>query len=71
MKAQGVRLASERSVRKLSQEMVRENLVAEEVPLSQPLRLGVNMTLSPLVCIPDLAGKIFQLLEENLRLMFK
>ena len=66
-----MRMASERSVRKLSQEMVGENLVAEEVPLSQPLQLGVDMTLSPLVCIPDLEGKIFQLLEENLRLMFK
>lgn len=67
MKAQGVRMASERSVRKLSEEMVGGNLVAEEVPLSQPLHTGVDMKLSPLVYIPDVKEKIFHLLEQNLR----
>ena len=67
MKAQGVKIASERSVRKLSEETVGTDLVAVEVPLSQPLRTGVDMRLSPLVYIPDLVAKIFQLLEQNYR----
>jgi hypothetical protein len=54
MKAQGVRMASERSVRILSEEMVGENLAAEGVPLSQPLRFGVDLKLSPMVYIPDM-----------------
>lgn len=60
-------MASERSVRMLSEEMVGENLAAEEVLLSQPLRLGVDLKLSPMVYIPDLVQKIFQLLEQNAR----
>jgi hypothetical protein len=54
MKAQGVKLASERSVRRLSQEMLGDNLAATEVPLSQPLRFGVDLKVSPLVYVPDL-----------------
>jgi hypothetical protein len=61
MKAQGVKLASERSVRRLSQEMLGDNLAATEVPLSQPLRFGVDLKVSPLVYVPDLVGKILQL----------
>ena len=60
-------MASERGVRILSEEMVGENLAAEEVPLSEPLRFGVDLKLSPMVYIPDLVGKIFQLLEQNAR----
>lgn len=67
MKAQGVQLASERSVRRLSEEMLGDNLAATEVPLSQPLRLGVDLKVSPLVYIPDFVGKILQLLEQNYR----
>ena len=42
-----------------------ENLAAEEVPLSQPLSLGVDVVLSPLVYVPDLGAKIIQLLDQN------
>ena len=68
MKAQGIKLASERSVRRLSEEMLGDNLAATEVPLSQPLRFGVDLKVSPLVYVPDLVGKILQLLEQNDRL---
>ena len=65
MSAQGVKLASERKMRMLSKHMVGENLVAEEVPLSQPLKLGVDLMLAPLVYVPDLVSKIIQLLDQN------
>ena len=42
-----------------------ENLSAEEVPLSQPLSLGVDVVPSPLVYVPDLAAKIIQFLDQN------
>ena len=67
MKAQGVKLASEHSMRVLSQRLIGENLAGEEVPLSQPLRLGVDVRLSPLVYIPDIVAKITQLLDQNSR----
>ena len=70
MKAQGVQLASERSVRRLSGEMLGDNLAATEVPLSQPLRFGIDLKVSPLVYVPDLVGKIFQLLEQNDRYIY-
>ena len=66
MKAQGIQLASERSVRRLSGEMLRDNLAGTKVPLSQPLRFGVDLKVSSLVYVPDLVRKIFQLLEQNL-----
>ena len=47
--------------------MVGDNLVAEEVPLSQPLRLGVDLMLAPLVYVPNLVAKIIQLLDQNER----
>ena len=56
MSAQGIKLASERKMRMLSKYMVGENLVAEEVPLSQPLKLGVDLILAPLVYVPDLVS---------------
>ena len=62
MSAQGVKLASERKMRMLSKHMVGENLVAEEVPLSQPLKLGVDLMLAPLVYVPDLVSKIMSYL---------
>ena len=67
MKAPGVQLASERSVRRLSEEMLGDNLAATEVPLSQPLRLGVDLKVSSLVYVPDFVGEILQLLEQNYR----
>ena len=70
MKVQGIQLASEGSVRRLSGEMFSDNLAGTEVPLSQPLRLGVDLKASPLVYVPDLVGKIFQLLEQNARYIY-
>ena len=67
MSAQGVKLASENKMRLVSKNIVGDNLVAEEVPLLQPLRLGVDMTLAPLVYVPSLTEKIFQLLDQNER----
>ena len=65
MKAQGIQLASEGRVRRLSQEMLGDNLAATEVPLSQPLWFGVDLKVSPLVYVPDLVERILQLLEQN------
>ena len=62
-----MKIASERSMRMLSAEIIWDNLAGEEVPLSQPLRFGVDLRLSPLVYIPDLISKIITLLEENAR----
>ena len=45
--------------------MLGENLAATEVPLSQPLRFGVDLKVSPLVYVPDLVDKILQLLDQN------
>lgn len=67
MSVHGVQLASEKKVRALSNDMVGDNLVAEEVPLSQPLRLGLDLVLAPLVYVPDLVGKVFQMLDQNAR----
>ena len=67
MSAHGVRLASESKMRALSNDMVGDNLAGEEVPLSQPLRLGVDLILAPLVYVPNLVAKIFQLLDQNAR----
>jgi hypothetical protein len=52
-------------MRMLSKGMIGDNLAAEEVPLSQPLRLGVDVLPSPLVYVPDLPAKIIQLLDQN------
>ena len=68
MSAQGVKLASEHQMRALSKGIVGDNLVGEEVPLAQPLHLGVDLILAPLVYVPDLVKKIFQLLDQNDRL---
>lgn len=67
MKGQGIQLASERSIRRVSNELLGDNLVATEVPLSQPLRLGVDLKISPLVYVPDLVGRVLQLLDQNER----
>ena len=60
-----MKLASEQSMRTLSKGMIGDNLAAEEVALSQPLRIDVDVMLAPLVYVPDLGAKIIQLLEQN------
>ena len=58
IKAQTVKMVSERSVRMFSEEMVGKSIAAEEEPLFQPLRLAVDLKLSPMVYIPDLRNLI-------------
>ena len=61
-----MKLASERSMRMISKDIIGcDNLAAEEVPLSQPLSLGVDIVPSPMVYVPDLPTKIIQLLDQN------
>ena len=65
LSSRGVKLASERSMRMVSKQIVGcDNLASEEVPLSQPLSVCVDVVLAPLVYVPDLRGKIFQLLDQ-------
>lgn len=71
MKAWGVTVASERKQRALSKELVGNNLSSEAALFSFPLEsCGEELRPAPLVYVPDLSGKIFQLLEQNDRYLF-
>ena len=66
MKAWGVSIASERKQRALSKELVGSNLASEAALFSFPMEsCGEELRPAPLVYVPDLSGKIFQLLEQN------
>ena len=68
MKAWGVSIASERNQRALSKELVGSNLASEAAFFSFPMvSCGEELRPAPLVYVPDLSGKIFQLLEQNYR----
>ena len=59
-------IASERKLRKYSEEVVTTNLHAEGVPFTFSLKSGgEEIRAAPLVVIPDLKQKIFQLLDKN------
>ena len=59
-------IASERKLRKRSKEVVTNNLQAEGVPLTFSLKSGgEEIRAAPLVFVPDLKEKIFQLLDKN------
>ena len=60
-------MASERSLRMMSEEITGHNLASEEVSLSQPLRFWVDLRLSPLVYLLNLVGKVVTLVEQNAR----
>ena len=58
--------ASERMLRKCSKEVITDNLQAEGVPFTFSLKPGgEEIRAAPLVFIPDLKAKIFQLLDKN------
>ena len=59
-------VASERKPRALSKELVGSNLSSEAALFSCTLEsCGEELRPAPLVYVPDLSGKIFQLLEQN------
>ena len=62
-------IASERKQRALSKELVGSNLASEAALFSFPMESCGKEELrpAPLVYVPDLSGKIFQLLEQNNR----
>ena len=54
------------SKRALSKELVGSNLASEAALFSFPMEsCGEELRPAPLVYVPDLSGKIFQLLEQN------
>ncbi len=66
LKASGVTMGSERKMRKVATEMVGTNLLSEAAPFSFSLkRGGEEIRAVPLVYVPDLGAKVFQLLEQN------
>ena len=66
IKAWGVSIGSEHKMRKAANEMVRSNLVTEAAPFSFPCkRNGVEIRAAPLVYVPKLISKVFELLEKN------
>lgn len=59
-------LAGEKAQRELSKELLGADLVAEPAPMSFHLPSGgEELRAAPLVCVPDLIGKVVQLLEQN------
>ena len=65
MKSWGIQLASEKQLRRVSKDLLGDNLEAEEAPFSFPTSGGVDIRPAPLVYVPDLVGKIVQMLEHN------
>lgn len=61
-------MASEHSMRKLSLQQCGTNMAAEAVPFSVNLRDRVDLSPAPMVHVPDLKQKVFQLLDQNERL---
>ena len=53
--------------RLLSKQLLGTELVAEPAPMSFHLPSGgKELRGAPLVCVPDLTGKVVQLLEQNM-----
>lgn len=62
----GLSMSSEKKQREVAKDLVGDNLEGESVPMTFNLKQGgVEMRAVPLVYIPDLAGKIFNMLDEN------
>ena len=67
-KACGVAIPSEKKQRKLSHQVLGDNLESEATPFAFPLKHGgEDLRPAPLVYVPDLVAKIFQHLEQNER----
>ena len=61
-----IQIASERSLRKRSKEVISDNLKPEVAPLTFSLKSGgEEIREAPLVSIPDLKEKLFQLLDKH------
>ena len=61
-----MRVASEPKLRKRSKEIITTNLLAEAVPFTFALKSGgEEIRAAPLVYVPDLKKKMFQLLQKN------
>ena len=61
-------MASEHSMRKLSIQQSGTNLAAEAMPFSVHVKDNIDLSPRPMVYIPDLGEKVFQLLDQNERL---
>ena len=67
-KAHGVVIPSEKRQRHLSEDILGDNLEAEEAPFTITLRHGgEDLRPAPLVFVPDLVTLVFQYLEQNQR----
>ena len=62
-----MQMASEKELRKVSEKQIGDNIKAEAAPLCFPTKHGFDICLAPLVYVPDLIGKIIQMLEQNFR----
>ena len=67
MKALGVQIASEKQMRKVSKEVIGENIAGEAAPFYFASKSGIDIKPAPHVFVPDLIGKIFEMLEQNER----
>lgn len=67
LKAWGIKLASEKSLREKSLEQIGNALEGELVPFCFPLRSGIDLRPAPLVYIPDLVRKVINMVEQNER----
>ena len=65
LKSWGIQIASEKQLRRVSDELLGDNLEGEEAPFCFPARSGVDIRPAPLVYIPDLVGKVTQMLDQN------
>ena len=66
LKESGVSLASEVSMRKITDEMIGDNLEGEVAPFSFKMPTGgEEIRGAPLVNVPNLIQKIIQTLEEQ------
>ena len=67
LKAWGIKLASEKQLRKQSEQQMGNNLQSEAVPFCFPLKSGIDLRPAPLVYVPDLVKKVIQTLDQNNR----
>ena len=67
-KAHGITIPSEKRKRKMSQELLLDNLQSESAPFSFALKHGgEDLRPSPLVYMPDLVAFVLHLLDQNAR----
>lgn len=66
MKAWNITLGPEHKVRSIARDLVGPNLDSEMVPFTFPLDGGgEEVRKAPMAYVPDLVGKVTQLLEQN------